>query len=533
MDRITYTKDTVFPGSTSGVDVYGSGFTADFLKMIALDAGNNKIGITNVRLVGPNQIHADMDVGKDAQTGLAYPRVLIQGVPVYDASNPFSIIRKKEESHPPSAKTPPGPKKTKGAAPKPVVSTTPTGRPEPPKLELHKELIPKNIEIVRCYYSQDIVPPGTTFGFDVNGSGFTSEFEKMIKLDSGHEHVLIKNLHLVTANQIHGDMEVGGEAKTGFVYPRVLIHNLPVFSAPEPFANVRKGEVLAVFFTSMEENGRGGSFRVITNLDNALANTFRVDPSTPGILISDLQFSLPFVVNGHLQIGPGVPPGEHGLAVSIGGKEKYKRIGMIRIVHPNIGQTGFIQGLVAQDKFHRPGDEVQIYVQATGLSAQDISNLDAKVSEFDLGKASFTYLSPIQLRLTFNSPKKTPPGSYGAQIMDKSGQVLYQKKDLFQMVPANWVAGVQVTPPVKAGGASVLKVLGRDFSGAFTASFRIDVDEPGITIGPLQRLDASTMTAAIHVSPGVAPGDYWLHLSANGQKITPPYGSIIKVEAAQ
>ena len=386
---------------------------------------------------------------------------------------------------------------------------------------------------MRCYYAQDVVPPGTTFGFDVNGSGFTSEFEKMIQLESGHEHVRIKNLHLVTPNQIHGDMVVGAEAKTGFVYPRVLIHHLPVFSAPEPFANVRKGEVLTVFFTNMEENGRGGSFRVITNLDDALTKTFRVDPSTPGIQISDIQFSLPFVVNGRLQIGPGVPPGDHGLAISIDGKEKYKRIGMIRIVRPNIGQTGFIQGLVAQEKFHRPGDEVQIYVQATGLSAQDVSSLDAKVDEFDLGTASFTYLSPIQLRLTFQSPAKTPPGSYGVQVMSKTGQALYQKKDLFQMVPENWVAGVQVTPPVKAGGASTLKVLGRDFSNEFAADFRIDVDEPGITLGPLARMDPSTLAATIHVSPGVAPGDYWLHLSARGQKITPPYGSIIKVEAAQ
>jgi hypothetical protein len=425
------------------------------------------------------------------------------------------------------------PAKPKPRAPKlSSTVTTPTGAPAPPKLQLHKELIPKNIEIVRCYYSQDIVPPETTFGFDINGSGFTSEFEKMIKVESGHEHVSIRNLHLVTANQIHGDLAVGPEAKTGFVYPRVLIHGLPVFSAPEPFAIVRKGEVLTVFFTSMEENGRGGTFRVITNLDDALAKTFRVDPSTPGIRISDLQFSLPFKVNGHLQITPGVPPGEHGLSVIINGKDKYKRTGMIRIVRPNIGQTGFIQGLMADEKYRRPGDPVQIYVQATGLTPQDPASLDAKAEEFNLGKASFTYLSPIQLRLTFNSPGNTPPGSYGVQILNTAGQVLFDKKDVFTMVPANWVAGVQVTPPVKTGGQSQLKVLGRDFSDDFAAGFRIDVDEPLITIKDLQRADPSTLTATITVGAAVAPGDYWLHLFARGQKITPPYGSIIKVEAA-
>jgi hypothetical protein len=403
----------------------------------------------------------------------------------------------------------------------------------PPKLELHKELIPKNIEIVRCYYSQDVVPPGTTFGFDINGSGFTSEFEKMIKVESGHEDVTIRDLHLVTANQIHGNMRVGPDAKTGFIYPRVLIHNLPVFSAADPFANVRRGEVLTVFFTNMEENGRGGTFRVITNLDEALSKTFRVDPSTPGIQISGLQFSPPFVMNGHLQISPGVPPGDHGLIVTIDGKEAYKRVGMIRIVRPNVGQSGFIQGLIAQEKFRRPGDAVQLYVQATGLSAQDAASLNAKVTGFDFGPSTFTYLSPIQLRLSFSSPANTPPGSYGVQVLSNTGQPLFEKKDLFTIVPANWIAGVQVIPPVKAGGASTLKVLGRDFSNEFVPTFHIDVDEPGITIGPIQRLDAATLSAAIHVTAGVAPGDYWLHLSAGGQKITPPYGSIIKVEAAQ
>ena len=190
-----------------------------------------------------------------------------------------------------------------------AATTSATGAPVPPKLELHKELIPKNIEIVRCYYSQEVTPPGKTFSFDINGSGFTSEFEKMIKVDAGHEHIRVKNLHLVTANQIHGEMEVGDDAKTAFVYPRVLIQNLPVFSAPDPFAVVRRGEVLTVFFISMEENGRGGKFRVITHMDDALSKTFQVSPSTPGIQISDLQMQLPYVVEGHLQIGPGVPPG--------------------------------------------------------------------------------------------------------------------------------------------------------------------------------------------------------------------------------
>jgi hypothetical protein len=295
---------------------------------------------------------------------------------------------------------------------------------------------------------------------------------------------------------------------------------------------VRKGEVLTVFFVSMEENGRGGHFRVLTNLDDALAKTFRIDPSTPGIEISELQPRLPFVMEGRLQIGTGVPPGDHGLAISINGKEVFRRMGMIRIVRPNIGQTGFIQGLTAEDKFHRPGDILEIYVEGTGLSAKDTTTLDAKVEEFDVGKASFTYLSPLQLRLSFNSPTNMPPGSYGVRVLSGAGQVLYEKKDLFKIVPANWVAAVQITPPVQAGGTSLLKVLGRDFSADFAASFQIGVDEPRIAITNVKRADNSTLTADITVSSDVAPGDYWLHLTSQGQKIIPPFGSIIRVEAA-
>src|SRR4029077_3519435 len=173
---------------------------------------------------------------------------------------------------------------------------------------------------------------------------------------------------------------------------------------------------------------------------------------------------LPFVMEGHLQITPGVPPGEHGLAISINGKEVFRRRGMIRVVRPNIGQMGFIQNLIAEEKYHRPNDSIQIYVQGTGFSAQDVATLDAKVEEFDVGKASFTYLSPLQLRLRFVAPPTMPVGSYGVRVANTTGQQLFEKKDLFTVVPANWVAGVQVTPPIHAGGQSTLRVRGRDFS---------------------------------------------------------------------
>jgi len=296
---------------------------------------------------------------------------------------------------------------------------------------------------------------------------------------------------------------------------------------------VRKGEVLTVFFISMEENGRGGSFRVITNLDESSAKTFQIMPSTTGIIVSDMRSQLPYLMEGHMQIGPGVPPGEHGLSITINGKEAYKRMGMIRIVRPNIGQTGFIQNLTAEEKYHRPNDSVQIYVQGTGFSPPDTGTLTASVEDFNVGSASFSYISPLQLRLSFTVPPNIPNGSYGVRVAKISGEHLFEKKDLFTIIPANWVKGVQVTPPVRAGGQSTLKVRGRDFSENFAASFKIDVDEPGIVLKNLMRADDHTLTADILVSSAVAPGDYWMHLSANGQKISPPYGSIIKVEAPQ
>lgn len=374
------------------------------------------------------------------------------------------------------------------------------------------------------------MPPGVTIGFDINGSGFTSEFQKMIKVESGQDGITIRDLKLVTANQIHGTMVVGKDAKTAFVYPRVLIKNLPVFSAPDPFAVVRKGEVLTIIFVSMENSGRAGRFRVITNLDEALAKDFKVEPSTEGLEISDLNPQLPYVMEGTLRIGQRMPPGDYGLVISIAGKPIFKREGMIKIVRPNVGQSGFVQGVMAADKFHRPGDRIELYVQGTGMSPQDLTVLDAKVDEFDMGKGSFTFISGIQMRLSFNIPPTAPVGSYGVSVLGMQAEVLVDKKDVFKVVEPNWIAGVQVTPAVKPGGRTLLRILGRDFTPEFAQALKIELDEPGIQLGTLERLDAVTLTAEISVDAKVAPGDYWLQLSANGKKIAPPYGSIIKVQ---
>jgi hypothetical protein len=127
-------------------------------------------------------------------------------------------------------------------------------------------------------------------------------------------------------------------------------------------------------------------------------------------------------------------------------------------------------------------------------------------------------------------PSEMPPGIYTIQILHTNGQILYEKKDVFIVIPPNWVAGVQTGGPIRAGGQGMIRVVGRDFSDAFSATFGIETDEPGISIKNLRRADDSTLLADITVQPQVAPGDYWLHLSAKGQKIKPPFGSIIKIE---
>lgn len=409
-------------------------------------------------------------------------------------------------------------------------ASTPAPDAKAPDIKLHKELIPKNIEIVRCYYASDINPPGTTFEFDINGSGFTTEFEKMIQVEAGASHIQARNLRLVTANQIRGEMVVGPDAKTAFVYPRVLIRKLPVFQAPEPFAVIRPGEVLNVLFTSMEETGRAGRFRVFTNLTEDQYKQFRIEGSTPGITIADLAPQLPYIVEGRLQIAPGVITGDYGMIMHTGPKKVFERLGMIRIVRPNVGISGFIQGIGIAERFRRPGDSIDFYIQGSGFRPEDLSELSARVKEFDMGKGSFTYISGTQLRVNFQSPAVTPPGIYGIEIRGRDNAVLSERGGILTMVPPNWIAGVQVNPAVKPGGTSTVRVLGRDFAEDFSKRVSIELDEPGLTLGELTRTDPTLLSVPIAVAPTVAPGDYWLQLKVDGKKVSPPYGSIIKVE---
>ena len=74
------------------------------------------------------------------------------------------------------------------------------------------------------------------------------------------------------------------------------------------------------------------------------------------------------------------------------------------------------------------------------------------------------------------------------------------------------------------------RILGSDFSPDFARALRVSVDEPGLLISRPRRLDADTLAADIAADASIAPGDYWLRLSARGRAIVLPHSGIIKVE---
>src|SRR5206468_2888581 len=150
------------------------------------------------------------------------------------------------------------------------------------------------------------------------------------------------------------------------------------------------------------DDGRSGRFRVITNLNDNMAKQFRLVPTNPGLDISALEYHLPFAIEGIMQINAGVPQGEYGLTAFIGSHQVWERKGMIKIVRPNVGATGFVQGISAIERFHRPGDVAQFYLNGSGLTSAYTTLLKGKVNEFDMGPATFEYVSAGQMRFTFN-----------------------------------------------------------------------------------------------------------------------------------
>ncbi|MEK7382296.1 MAG: radical SAM protein, partial [Elusimicrobiota bacterium] len=435
------------------------------------------------------------------------------------------------------AKTPPPrpapqPPAAPPAAPiaSPPVADIPATAPEP-KTELHQNLIPKDISIIRSYYSQEILAPGSSFGLDINGSGFTSEFGRMITIDPGGADMAVKDLRLVTANQINASIEVGTDAKTAFYYPQVMIKGLPVFRATQPFGVVRRGEVLAIRQLSVAEDSRSMRFSVITNLTENMVKQFWVAPTKPDLEISSLEPKLPFAVEGTLRIGKASESGASGLIVFLFSREIYRSRDMVNLALPNLGKAGLTRGISAVDAFHRPGDTISLWVRGAGFTPSDAGLLTGRIDGLDAGPASFVYASPTEISFSFILPATAPEGSYGVTVNDAAGKVLARAQDALTIVAPLWLRGVEVSPKALAGRTAVLHVSGRDFTPEFARGFQAASEEPGIRISRFTLADPSTLSAEITIGPSVAAGDYWLTFSSLGKPVQPQFPGLIKISA--
>lgn len=438
--------------------------------------------------------------------------------------------------------TPPHPEKLPLAVstgpvtfPQPIVSTAPQvvapviPSVVPPGQEgMHRELIPKNITIVRCYYDEDVVNPGTTFDFSVNGSGFDEDFSRMISMDMDALDVDVKDMRLVTANQIAGRIVVGPEATTEYVYPKVLIHGLPVFRAPDPFGVVRHGEVLDILLTGIDETGQSGHFQVITNLDDNLLKLFHLDPTTPKLEVSRTTSELPFYVRGDIDIAPGLRSGSYGLTARIGPHELFRKDPLVDVVKPDVGRTGSVSKFKAVTLAHRPGDQLVINLEGSGFVPSDANFLTATIDKFDMGQGSITYVSAGKMEVRFTIPYNVPVGAYGVILRHKIN-VIHQQNNVFGIVPPNWLSGVKLPQPLARGRRGIVQIQGRDISPSFVQNLHIETDDPGLQVSGLRIQDSNTIVADVQVSTSVAPGDYLLHVSSSGRNLRLPSGSIIQI----
>jgi len=291
--------------------------------------------------------------------------------------------------------------------------------------------------------------------------------------------------------------------------------------------------VLYIKIADAGEDIHTARFRIATNLDQSMAKQFWVEPTVPGLKVTSLQPILPFAMEGFLRIDNPSKGGEVGLVVSLYSREIFRRDNLARLVLPDLGRNGLTKGIACPDSFHRPGDLVQLTLKGSGFSPEDAGALKARVQGFDMGPASFSYVSPTEIRFTFSIPPAAPEGYYGVAVMGANGQVLKRAKDAFMIIPPLWLSSVQVSPAPTPGRKSTLRIIGRDLTPEFAKNLQVTTDEPGIRISGLVLTDASTLAAEIALSTAVAPGDYWLHLEAEGKPVKPQSGSFIKVKAIQ
>ncbi len=391
-----------------------------------------------------------------------------------------------------------------------------------------RHLIPRGISVVGMRFQQDVVAPGTTFGFDVHGTGFDDTFYRMISIDADTIDIQIANLQLVTANQIHGQMSVGEAALTAWVKPLIYIRGQPVFKAPEPFGVVRRGEVLDIQMTSIDETGQHGQFRLITNVSYEGWNRLKIVPSTPKLEVGNIKTRLPFYVDGTVQIGEMVSAGSYGLSVMQGSRDIFKKIPLVEVVKPTLGKTGSIEDVVAVSPAVRPLDRVSLVIRGSGFTARDAATLQLDVPTLQVVESTVAYVSPGHLNALVHIPASAVPAIYGMRIQS-SGKLLFEKKTAFVVVPPNWLSSAKLASPLKPGGASSVNVTGRDLSSTYAATLRLEVDEPGLRVAPLRWLDATRLAADIHAASHVAAGDYLIHVYSGDKEVKLPGGNLIRV----
>jgi hypothetical protein len=399
----------------------------------------------------------------------------------------------------------------------------------PPGQEgMHRELIPKNITIETCAYDLEVVAPGTTFGFDIVGSGFDESFYKIISIDPDALDVTVKNLRLITTNQIHGQIDVGSEATTQYLHPKVVIQALPVFRAPTPFGVVRRGEVLDILLTSIDETGQWGRFRVITNLDEGLYSKFKIEPTSPRLEISNLKPQYPFYVDGVVMISEGLKHGQYGVVASLGKRELFRQDPLVDVVKPTVGKTGSIEKVRAEEMAHRPGDLLTLTVTGSAFLPNVPAILTAEVNEFAMGPSTFTYVSPGRLDASLQIPPNAPVGIYGVSILSK-GKVVAKQPNVFAIVPANWLSAVKLASPLGPGKNGQILITGRDISQDFAKSLQATTDSEDLKVSNLRWQDALTVVADIAVDAKLDPGEYIIHIAAGGKTLKLPRGNIIHI----
>ena len=236
-------------------------------------------------------------------------------------------------------------------------------------------------------------------------------------------------------------------------------------------------------------------------------------------------------MDGHLHIEPGVPPGDHGLIISIDGKEKFRNIGMIRIVHPEYRKNGIhSRSLRRKKNITGPAISIQIYVQATGLSAQDPyePRRQSGRSSISENPPSLIFL-PRSCGWTLTARPPCLPDLTASRSRAPAGSCFTRRKIYSRSSPPIGSQACRFRLAVKAGGKSTLKILGRDFSDAFVAAFHIDVDEPGISVTGLKRETPHCSTARHRGQRGRgAPGTTGCICLPVERKSIPPMEALLR-----